>query len=138
MVCGHCLVTLSLTINATLKWLTSQPLISLVVSADIKHHVYGGAGGGAEGTKQKSQCQQKDNNKRQTFVFFLNYPVVMVLILFCSSNLNNQFTVLYSVCVRSLHSFEMRFVALVLFAMQLKSNNMLCVCPACTACYTVR
>ena len=67
MVCGHCLVTLSLTINETLKWLSLLPilrqksfwwwqcsnryiiclfaplsltLISLMVSVDVKHHVY--------------------------------------------------------------------------------------------------
>ena len=74
VVCGHCLMTLSLTINETLKWLSSLPilmqvsfwwwqcsdrytvslfpplpypftpfspsLISLVVSVDVKHHVY--------------------------------------------------------------------------------------------------
>ena len=65
VVCGHCLVTLSLTINETLKWLSSLPilmqesfwwwqcsnryiislspfspsLISLMVSVDVKHHV---------------------------------------------------------------------------------------------------
>ena len=27
MVCGHCLVTLSLTINETLKWLSSLPIL---------------------------------------------------------------------------------------------------------------
>ena len=73
MVCGHCRVTLSLTVNETLKWLPSLPilmqesfwwwqssdkyitslfpqlhtssplspsLISLMVSVDVKHHVY--------------------------------------------------------------------------------------------------
>ena len=71
MVCGHCLVTLSFTINETLKWPSSlstlmqesfwwcsdryiislfphhhtpsplpPSLISLVVSVDVKHHVY--------------------------------------------------------------------------------------------------
>ena len=74
VVCGHCLVTLSLTLNETLKWLSSLPtlmqksfwwwqcsdryivflfphlhtpfrpfspsLISLMVSVDVKHHVY--------------------------------------------------------------------------------------------------
>ena len=69
VVCGHCLVTLSLKINETLTWLSSLPilmqgsfwwwqfsdryiispppfppfspsLISLVVSVDVKHHVY--------------------------------------------------------------------------------------------------
>ena len=63
VVCGHCLVTLSLTINETLKWLSSLPillqwwqysdryiispfppfspsLISLMVSVDVRHHVY--------------------------------------------------------------------------------------------------
>ena len=27
VICGHCLVTLSLTINETLKWLTSLPIL---------------------------------------------------------------------------------------------------------------
>ena len=27
VVCGHCLVTLSLTINGTLKWLSSLPIL---------------------------------------------------------------------------------------------------------------
>ena len=75
VVCGHCLVTLSLTVNQALKWILSLPilmqesfwwwqcsdwyknshtsctylpppppffpsLISLMVSVDIKHHVY--------------------------------------------------------------------------------------------------
>ena len=78
VVCGHCLVTLSLTVNETLKWLSSLPIlmqesfwwwqcsdrytislsptsilppspppptfspsqISLMVSVDVKHHVY--------------------------------------------------------------------------------------------------
>ena len=65
-VCGHCLVTLSLTINDTLKWLSSLPILShsggdsvaiislfphlhtpfsssvirLMVSVEVKHHVY--------------------------------------------------------------------------------------------------
>ena len=63
VVCGHCLVTLSLTVNETLKWLSlcrshsgsdnvaigmqspSSPtfvrpsLISLMVSVDVKHHI---------------------------------------------------------------------------------------------------
>ena len=39
VVCGHCLVTLSLTINETLKWLSSLPILNnagviLVVTAD--------------------------------------------------------------------------------------------------------
>ena len=67
VVCAHCLVTLSLTINEILNWLSSLPtlmkksfwwwlislfpylhtpspfsrsLISLVVSVDVKHHVH--------------------------------------------------------------------------------------------------
>ena len=72
VVCGHCLVTLSLIINETLKWISSLPIliqesfwwwkcsdryiislpltpppyplspsiISLMVSVDVKHHVY--------------------------------------------------------------------------------------------------
>ena len=63
VVCGHCPVTLSLAINKTLKWLSSlpilmqvsfwlwqcsnryiislsPPLISLVVSVGVKHHIY--------------------------------------------------------------------------------------------------
>ena len=30
-VCGHCLVTLSLTINETLKWLSSLPILMQVI-----------------------------------------------------------------------------------------------------------
>ena len=67
LVCGHCLVTLSITINETSKWLSQPPilmqgsfwwwqcsdrcmlppppppppsLISLMVSVDVKHHLY--------------------------------------------------------------------------------------------------
>ena len=60
VVCGHCLVTLSITVNETLNWLSSLPilmqcsdrsaislfshlllvLISLMVSVDDKHRVY--------------------------------------------------------------------------------------------------
>ena len=32
VVCGHCLVTLSLTINGTLKWLPSLPILMQVVT----------------------------------------------------------------------------------------------------------
>ena len=31
VVCGHCLVTLSLTINETLKWLSSLPILMQVI-----------------------------------------------------------------------------------------------------------
>ena len=31
VVCGHCLVTLSLTINETLKWLSSLPILMHVI-----------------------------------------------------------------------------------------------------------
>ena len=30
VICGHCLVTLSLTINVTLKWLSSLPILMQV------------------------------------------------------------------------------------------------------------
>ena len=33
VVCGHCLVTLSLTINETLKWLSSLPVLMQVILA---------------------------------------------------------------------------------------------------------
>ena len=57
VVCGHCLVTLSFTINETLKWLSLLPILmqesssisrpslfpslwSRMVSVDVKHRVY--------------------------------------------------------------------------------------------------
>ena len=92
-VCAHCLVTLSLTINETLKWLSSLPilmqesfwwwqcsdryiislsphlhttfppfspsLISLVVSVDVKHHVY------LLFQVQKRKKEKKKTNKRK-------------------------------------------------------------------------
>ena len=31
MVCGHCLVTLSITVNETLKWLSSLPILIIII-----------------------------------------------------------------------------------------------------------